>query len=706
MNHLLKIIFDYTSFKFNKFCTFAQLILNNVRKVSFVFFAILLWVACDNNLNTKKSTEIIESLSILDDSIVERSPQVPEMIRQGLANAHDSIEWYSYYIRWAAYYTLSSTPDTLLTFTRKTINFAENKALAKSVLEQRRLNTLLGSAYELEAGYYQHYMMLTDTVVKLRQNAIELTKRGEMPENLPLICGNMADVCSMQNNLPEASAWYRKALQLADSLHSGSEVKTSLFMGLGRIYTSLSDFENAKIYYEQVEKNLDNMPPHEKLYFLNNYGNYFYYQKDYPAALEKFKQMESELHKIKGEDTFEMYLCLVNMGDVYLNLGETEKALECIDKAEPFFREKMVSEGVYYCQVIRFGVAVSKNDFKEAERLLPLVTANKKVQEGITNIRNRYVFDYYQKTGQTDKALSLLQRSDEIEDSIVRNKIRMRASEIMMRMSEDTLRLRHQLEMAEQKAATQRAYTGMAILAIIVIVLIALIRLWWGQIKKRQTLQEINLLKLRLLGVRQRVSPHFVFNVLNHRIAHADAQEEKEIMKLVKLIRANLDMSQNVLIPLSEELKFVKDYVSLERELMDNLQYTVDVDPKAKVSEMIVPSMFVQILAENAIKHGLKGLKGKKKLNIKVEMQEKSYRVIVTDNGRGCDCRAVNGSSTGNGLSIIRQTIDVFNIRNQEVPMLLDIRTLTDDGGQAAGCEATLTVPLQINDLSQEPEQD
>ncbi len=666
----------------------------------YIIVALILSACTDNRRAEQQWDETAQKLEQLDDSVNLRTSNVPALIEQGLASANDSIEWYLYYIRWAAYFSLTSTPDSSLFYTHKTIDFVERQRAQSNDFDSRRLNTLEGSAYELTASYFQHYRILSDSCISLHQKAYDLTSQGDMLTSLPKICGNMADAYALQNKLPNASSWYRRAIFLADSLHATSAVKSSLYMGLGRIYLNLSDFKNSKLYYDRAEESLDSVPPHMQLYFLNNYGNYYYYQKDYASALKLFQRMENLIHEINGEDSYEMFLCQLNMGDVYLNMGDTERAISCVNQAEPFFEKNRVKEAVYYCKIIRFGVAVSKGNLRQAEQLLPVVLNDVPIEDGIIDVRNRYVFDYYVKSGQIKRALEQKLQEEQREDSIDQEMLYMRVSEMMMRMGEDTLRLHHQLEMAQQRAYTQQAYLGIVILSFLLVLLLLAVYMWWTRQRKNQTKHEMDILRLRLLGVRQRISPHFVFNVLNHHIGHSTEVEEKELIKLVKLIRANLTLSDDTVIALSSELEFVNHYVELEQDLMDDLSYTVDIAPEVNPKECLIPSMFVQILVENAIKHGLKGLQGPKQLAISVTQTLDAYRVMVTDNGRGYDHSAVISSSTGNGLAIIQQTMEIFNTHNPLTKMDMTIRNLTNSGGRCQGCEACLIIPKIIKNIS------
>lgn len=107
--------------------------------------------------------------------------------------------------------------------------------------------------------------------------------------------------------------------------------------------------------------------------------------------------------------------------------------------------------------------------------------------------------------------------------------------------------------------------------------------------------------------LKMQVHPHFLFNTL-HGIAtlvDSDAKSAKAmIIKLSNLLRKALDRDSSDLIPLEEELKFVREYLDLEKmRLGSRLKVEWKVAPEA--CPLLVPQMILQPLAENAIRHGI-----------------------------------------------------------------------------------------------------
>ena len=111
---------------------------------------------------------------------------------------------------------------------------------------------------------------------------------------------------------------------------------------------------------------------------------------------------------------------------------------------------------------------------------------------------------------------------------------------------------------------------------------------------------ELQVLKMQL-------HPHFLFNTL-HGIAtliDSDAKNAKAmIIKLSNLLRNALDRGSSDLIPLEDELKFVREYLDLEKMRLGN-RLRVEWSVAPETCRLLVPQMILQPLAENAIRHGI-----------------------------------------------------------------------------------------------------
>lgn len=203
---------------------------------------------------------------------------------------------------------------------------------------------------------------------------------------------------------------------------------------------------------------------------------------------------------------------------------------------------------------------------------------------------------------------------------------------------------------------------------------------------------------LRLENVRNRISPHFIFNVLNREMnLHKGDKESQNLIGLTKLIRRNLELTDCLAVSLADELDFVDTYVKLERQsLGSEFEYRLDLAEQLDLQEMKVPSMLLQIPVENAIKHGLRLKEGKRLLLIQVhKLENNQVEIVICDNGGGYRKTSVS-YGTGTGMKVITQTIQLLNMYNSR-PILMKINNVLIGEEKEMGCEVRFVVPLDYS---------
>ena len=631
----------------------------------------------------------------LDDSIAALAPSALQAIEKGMNEADDSTTYYEYMLRKAQYYSLTDGPeraDTLIDSVKTFVTQQDDGYYATNrTCLSPRLNSLMAGAKACQAARYMSVHRDPRRIVALNNETYNLLLNSDSKHNLPKTCANMADAYMLCNDLPNAAKWYRRALFLVDSLELPQKENITLYMGLAQIYLTLRNYSKAKFYNDQTEPHVKEMSPSMQAYYVNNLGNYYYFQGDYKNALQTFLRMKKLLEQHGMVRTFDMYLCKINLADVYLNLGKLDKATAMLDDVEPYFIAQGDNTSIYYCNTIRFGIAVRAGRMHEAERLMADKTDDSLIPYTLVNIRNKYKRRYYELTGDYSKAYALLNRSIAYNDSIEQNLSNMRSAEILSRFTTDTLQLHHDLAIEHKNAEIQSIKFTSTLAISIAVTSILLLILWYLYLRKRRFKMQLRMMNLKLDNVRNRISPHFMFNVLNNRIIKSDVKESNELTELAQLIRANLDMSSTLGVELQKELEFVQQYVRVESYLMgDDFHFNIDIAPDVDASSVRIPSMFIQILTENAIKHALRNKEGVKLLSITVRREQHNTVIRVTDNGPGFNPATLRRKT---GMNIISQTIAVINVRNK-VKIRFAIRNIcSPDGQQIKGCEATLKVP-------------
>lgn len=635
------------------------------------------------------------NLRRLDDSIAALAPSALQAIERGMNEANDSTTYYEYVLREARYYSLTERPERADTLIDRVTAFVMHQddgyyAINGTCLSPR-LNSLMAGAKACQAARYMSNHRDPRRIVALNRETYNLLLNSDSKHNLPKTCANMADAYMLCNDLPNAAKWYRRALFLVDSLELPQKENITLYMGLAQIYLTLRNYNKAKLYYDQTEPHVKEMSPSMQAYYINNLGNFYYFQGDYKHALLTFLRMKKMLERHGMVRTFDMYLCKINLADVYLNLGKLNDATAMLDDVEPYFRAQGDNTSIYYCNTIRFGIAVRAGRMQEAGRLMADKTDESLIPYTLVNIRNRYKRRYYELTGDYSKAYALLNRSIAYNDSIEQNLSNMRSAEILSRFTTDTLQLHRDLAIEHKNAEIQSIKFTSTLAISIAVTSILLLILWYLYLRKRRFKIQLRMMNLKLDNIRNRISPHFMFNVLNNRIIKSDVKESNELTELAQLIRANLDMSSTLGVELQKELEFVQQYVRVESYLMgDDFHFNIDIAPDVDASSVRIPSMFIQVLTENAIKHALRNKEGIKLLSITVRREQHNTVIRVTDNGPGFNPATLRRKT---GMNIISQTIAVINVRNKDKIRFAIRNIYSPDGQQTKGCEATLKVP-------------
>ena len=151
-----------------------------------------------------------------------------------------------------------------------------------------------------------------------------------------------------------------------------------------------------------------------------------------------------------------------------------------------------------------------------------------------------------------------------------------------------------------------------------------------AQLSKLNAQSELSALKAQL-------NPHFlynVFNTINAAIPTTAKNARNMVNELSDLFRYQLKASREELVPLKEEIEFVRKYLDLEKERFgERLHYKITVDSEAE--EEFVPPIIIQPLVENAIKHGISPLIRGGIIKVNVSLQNEVLQCAVYDTGKG-----------------------------------------------------------------------
>ena len=163
----------------------------------------------------------------------------------------------------------------------------------------------------------------------------------------------------------------------------------------------------------------------------------------------------------------------------------------------------------------------------------------------------------------------------------------------------------------------------------------------------------------RLNALRMQLDPHFVFNALNtisSQVERDPRLARTMIEHLGDLLRLSLEARDRQEIPLAEELAFLDHYVAIQKiRFADNLRIEIQVAPEVK--HALVPSLIVQPLVENAIRHGVSGRASGGTVTVIAEQDANQVHIRVTDDGVGLPPGWTLEKFSGTGLSVTRERI-------------------------------------------------
>jgi two-component system LytT family sensor kinase len=189
----------------------------------------------------------------------------------------------------------------------------------------------------------------------------------------------------------------------------------------------------------------------------------------------------------------------------------------------------------------------------------------------------------------------------------------------------------------------------------------------WNTLRIEMKLEEQKrlLLEARLDALQRQINPHFLFNTLNSIASLVRMKPElarEMTVKLANILRALLK-DHDSYVPLSEELSFTDDYLDIEvvRYGVDKLRVEKEIDPRTL--GVLVPSILLQPLIENSIKHGLEPRLQGGTVTLRSQLDGDRVRIEVADDGVGMGNRpasALSRTGAGIGMRNVQERLEVL----------------------------------------------
>lgn len=217
------------------------------------------------------------------------------------------------------------------------------------------------------------------------------------------------------------------------------------------------------------------------------------------------------------------------------------------------------------------------------------------------------------------------------------------------------------------------------------------------RLELRSSELEKQLVQAHLSALRAQLQPHFLFNTLNTIMVlvrqHKGREAEEMLARLSDLLRAVLEDAEQQEVPLSRELEHLRLYLSIEQvRFQDRLRVEIDVDPE--ILDAVVPSMGLQPIVENAIRHGIGRSSSAGSIVISASLENGKLAIRIRDDGPGLNA-AAGAPARGIGIA---------NTRARLARLYGDAAQLSVENGANRGVVATMILPHRVAPPSSVPQ--
>jgi two-component system sensor histidine kinase AlgZ len=212
--------------------------------------------------------------------------------------------------------------------------------------------------------------------------------------------------------------------------------------------------------------------------------------------------------------------------------------------------------------------------------------------------------------------------------------------------------------------------------SIFIVIFVSMLRFAkdWFELEARKKEIENEKLTAELGFLKEQINPHFLFNTLNnlYYLAYTKSENTTEVIaKLSQMMRYMIYDSNHPQVPMSKEIEYMQNYISLERLRLNN-QIPITFDISGDTAAARISPLILITFLENAFKHGVDANTANSWVKVSIRVNGNTCRYAV-ENSKKVNGTAVNMEKSGIGLTNVMRRLELsypgnFNIKVDDDP--------------------------------------
>ncbi|MFC6103149.1 tetratricopeptide repeat-containing sensor histidine kinase [Olivibacter domesticus] len=432
-----------------------------------------------------------------------------------------------------------------------------------------------------------------------------------------------------------------------------------IYANLATLYSKLKQFPIAEDYLLKALK--QDLGENNKLKYLANLAGIYVERGKRAEALNTFKQAVLLAKSLKNKAV--EAILYTNLSNYFIQEKQWDEAIVNAQKSVRLRTYLKQAPSVITLNNLGYAL-VQEGNYKEGVGYYERALQNANLAEKKQLYYNLY--QAYKLLGNSQKTWNYIESYDRVKDSLSTLNYEQKVAELaatyqaaQKQRKIEQLAVENNLQRIQLKQQTYLMFAGIFILLLI----LGIGYLKWKHFKVEEKLEKSQL-KYRFLLLQ--LNPHFIFNALQsvqHFIYQNDRQNSMEYLtSFSRLIRLVLENSEKDMISLDEEIEILDRYLHLQQlNRNPTFSYNIKVGKGINQGDVLVPTMLLQPLVENAVIHGIKE-RVDGKIELIFEGADHSLDIFIKDNGIGISpAKNANTLHKSMGMDILHKRIAELN---------------------------------------------